>query len=114
MRELPEPTPRPGQVLVEIGASGVCHTDLHAADGDLEWAVLLSSVGIQIVLLRAGELRDLLESSHKAKFKKGPVASDGVRRTGPGAGCHGKSLVLHYGLQLLRRSTLATGDFQFV
>src|SRR5215469_6075707 len=37
MRELPVPTPGPGQVLVELIASGVCHTDLHAADGD--WPV---------------------------------------------------------------------------
>ena len=37
MRELPVPTPGPGQILVEILASGVCHTDLHAADGD--WPV---------------------------------------------------------------------------
>jgi propanol-preferring alcohol dehydrogenase len=34
IREVPIPTPGPGQVLVEIVASGVCHTDLHAADGD--------------------------------------------------------------------------------
>ena len=34
MRELPVPIPGPGQALVEIIASGVCHTDLHAADGD--------------------------------------------------------------------------------
>jgi propanol-preferring alcohol dehydrogenase len=31
------PTPGPGEVLVKILASGVCHTDLHAADGD--WPV---------------------------------------------------------------------------
>ena len=37
MRELPVPRPGPGQALVEIMASGVCHTDLHAADGD--WPV---------------------------------------------------------------------------
>ena len=37
MRELPVPTPGPGQALIEIMASGVCHTDLHAADGD--WPV---------------------------------------------------------------------------
>jgi propanol-preferring alcohol dehydrogenase len=37
VRELPVPTPGPGQALVEIFASGVCHTDLHAADGD--WPV---------------------------------------------------------------------------
>ncbi|MEJ2625331.1 MAG: alcohol dehydrogenase AdhP [Pseudolabrys sp.] len=31
------PTPGPGQILVKIAASGVCHTDLHAAEGD--WPV---------------------------------------------------------------------------
>ena len=34
VREVPVPQPGPGQALVEIIASGVCHTDLHAADGD--------------------------------------------------------------------------------
>jgi propanol-preferring alcohol dehydrogenase len=34
MREVPVPEPGPGQALVQIIASGVCHTDLHAADGD--------------------------------------------------------------------------------
>jgi alcohol dehydrogenase, propanol-preferring len=34
IQELPVPAPGPGQALVEIMASGVCHTDLHAADGD--------------------------------------------------------------------------------
>jgi propanol-preferring alcohol dehydrogenase len=37
LREVPVPEPGPGQALVEIIASGVCHTDLHAADGD--WPV---------------------------------------------------------------------------
>jgi propanol-preferring alcohol dehydrogenase len=37
IEELPVPTPGPGEVLVKIMATGVCHTDLHAADGD--WAV---------------------------------------------------------------------------
>lgn len=35
--EVPIPTPGPGEVLVKVVASGVCHTDLHAADGD--WPV---------------------------------------------------------------------------
>jgi propanol-preferring alcohol dehydrogenase len=35
--ERPIPTPCEGQGLVRIAASGVCHTDLHAADGD--WPV---------------------------------------------------------------------------
>ena len=37
IEEVPIPTPGPGEVLVKIMASGVCHTDLHAADGD--WPV---------------------------------------------------------------------------
>lgn len=27
--EVPEPTPAPGQVVVEVGAAGACHSDLH-------------------------------------------------------------------------------------
>jgi alcohol dehydrogenase, propanol-preferring len=34
IREVPVPEPGPGEVLLELIASGVCHTDLHAADGD--------------------------------------------------------------------------------
>jgi alcohol dehydrogenase, propanol-preferring len=34
VREVPIPTPGPGQALVEVFATGVCHTDLHAVDGD--------------------------------------------------------------------------------
>jgi alcohol dehydrogenase, propanol-preferring len=34
MEEVPVPTPGAGEVLVKIYASGVCHTDVHAADGD--------------------------------------------------------------------------------
>ncbi|KTT38950.1 alcohol dehydrogenase [Pseudomonas oryzihabitans] len=37
IREVEVPTPGAGQVLVKIAASGVCHTDLHAAEGD--WPV---------------------------------------------------------------------------
>ena len=33
--ELPAPEPGPGQVLVEVGACGVCRTDLHVVDGEL-------------------------------------------------------------------------------
>jgi propanol-preferring alcohol dehydrogenase len=33
-REYAIPTPGPGQILVKTEACGVCHTDLHAANGD--------------------------------------------------------------------------------
>lgn len=35
LRELPRPEPGPGQALIEVGACGVCRTDLHVCDGDL-------------------------------------------------------------------------------
>ena len=34
IQEVPIPTPGAGELLVKIKASGVCHTDVHAADGD--------------------------------------------------------------------------------
>jgi alcohol dehydrogenase, propanol-preferring len=34
LREWDVPTPGPGQILVKTEACGVCHTDLHAANGD--------------------------------------------------------------------------------
>ncbi len=37
VEEYPLPTPGPGQALVKLISSGVCHTDLHAAEGD--WPV---------------------------------------------------------------------------
>lgn len=37
IEDVPMPTPGPGQILVKVVASGVCHTDLHAVEGD--WPV---------------------------------------------------------------------------
>jgi len=37
VKGLPIPEPGPGQVLVRMEASGICHTDIHAAHGD--WPV---------------------------------------------------------------------------
>lgn len=37
IEEVPIPEPGPGQIQVRIEACGVCHTDLHAAEGD--WPV---------------------------------------------------------------------------
>jgi len=33
--ELPDPQPGPGQLLIRVRACGVCHTDLHTAEGEL-------------------------------------------------------------------------------
>jgi propanol-preferring alcohol dehydrogenase len=37
IEDIPVPVPGPGEILVKVVACGVCHTDLHAADGD--WPV---------------------------------------------------------------------------
>ncbi|MEX6505090.1 alcohol dehydrogenase AdhP [Jiella sp. M17.18] len=37
IEDVPVPVPGPGEVLVKVAACGVCHTDLHAAEGD--WPV---------------------------------------------------------------------------
>jgi propanol-preferring alcohol dehydrogenase len=37
IEQVPVPTVGPGQILVKVAACGVCHTDLHAIDGD--WPV---------------------------------------------------------------------------
>jgi len=37
IEERPVPEPGPGQVVIRMEASGLCHTDIHAANGD--WPV---------------------------------------------------------------------------
>jgi propanol-preferring alcohol dehydrogenase len=47
--DLPEPRPGPGEVLLEVGACGVCRTDLHIVDGELDRPKLPLVPGHQIV-----------------------------------------------------------------
>ena len=46
---LPEPEPRPGQVLLEVQACAVCRTDLHLRDAEIEATQLPVVLGHQIV-----------------------------------------------------------------
>jgi len=67
VREVPVPTPGPGQALVEIIATGVCHTDLHAAEGDWpikptppfipghEGAGVVVALGVGVTHLKLGD-----------------------------------------------------------
>ncbi|HET8631888.1 MAG TPA: zinc-dependent alcohol dehydrogenase family protein [Thermomicrobiales bacterium] len=48
-RDLPVPTPGPGQVLLRVLACGVCRTDLHIRDGELPDPKLPLILGHQIV-----------------------------------------------------------------
>jgi propanol-preferring alcohol dehydrogenase len=52
--ELPEPEPGPGQVALEVAACGVCRTDLHILDGELDEPKLPLVLGHQIVARVAG------------------------------------------------------------
>jgi propanol-preferring alcohol dehydrogenase len=36
LADLPEPEPQPGQVLLDVHACGVCRTDLHLLDGEVD------------------------------------------------------------------------------
>jgi len=62
LREFPRPSPGPRDVLVEVGACGVCRTDLHILDGDLPAPRLPLVPGHEIVgriVERGAEVRDL-------------------------------------------------------
>jgi len=48
-RTLPDPTPGPGQLRLTIGACGVCRTDLHLRDHEIEATKLPVVLGHQIV-----------------------------------------------------------------
>jgi propanol-preferring alcohol dehydrogenase len=55
--ELRDPVPGPGQILISVSACGVCRTDLHIADGELEKPKLPLVPGHQIVgaVIEVGE-----------------------------------------------------------
>jgi len=48
LEEIERPTPGPGEVLIEVEACGVCHSDLHVADGD--WGQFASIVKKPLIL----------------------------------------------------------------
>jgi alcohol dehydrogenase, propanol-preferring len=48
-RELPDPEPGEGQILIEVSTCGVCRTDLHIVDGELTEPKLPLVPGHQIV-----------------------------------------------------------------
>lgn len=47
--QLPDPEPREGEVLLRVGACGVCRTDLHLRDAEIEPTKLPVVLGHQIV-----------------------------------------------------------------
>ena len=57
LAELPDPRPGAGQVLISVAACGVCRTDLHIVDGELDKPKLPLVLGHQIVgsVIEVGE-----------------------------------------------------------
>jgi len=67
IEEVPIPTPGPGEILIKIVATGICHTDLHATDGDWpvkpsppfipghEGAGIVAAVGAGVKLFKEGD-----------------------------------------------------------
>lgn len=49
LAESPDPQPGPGQVRIRIRACGVCHTDLHTVEGELDLPLLPLVPGHQVV-----------------------------------------------------------------
>lgn len=49
LRELPDPTPAPGEVLLRVLACGVCRTDLHTVEGEIPLPAPALIPGHQIV-----------------------------------------------------------------
>jgi propanol-preferring alcohol dehydrogenase len=54
---LPDPVPGPGQLLLTVGACGVCRTDLHLRDHEIEATKLPVVLGHQIVARTADGTR---------------------------------------------------------
>ncbi|MDI1432268.1 zinc-dependent alcohol dehydrogenase family protein [Polyangium sorediatum] len=66
--ERPDPTPGPGQVLLDVRACAVCRTDLHIVDGELPDPKLPLVPGHQIV----GEVRaEVPRPGHAPRFARG-------------------------------------------
>lgn len=53
-RELDDPEPGPGELLLRVLACGVCRTDLHIVDGELPWPGHRVIPGHQIVAVEVG------------------------------------------------------------
>lgn len=49
LEEVPLPTPEPGQVVVQVKAAGLCHTDLHFLSGLLDLGVRPVTLGHEVV-----------------------------------------------------------------
>jgi propanol-preferring alcohol dehydrogenase len=73
LRDLPQPKPARGQLLVRVNACAVCRTDLHIVDGELPKPKLPLILGHQIVgrIEQIGDAVDSKIENQKSKFQIG-------------------------------------------
>lgn len=96
--EEPLPIPRPGQVVVEVKACGVCRTDLHVCDGELPQAHYPIVPGHEVV----GIVRDV------GKGVTAPAVGDQVGVAWLGRAC-GRCFYCLHGKENLCDSPIFTG-----
>lgn len=73
--DLPLPEPAPGQVRIQVSVCGVCHTDLHIAEGDILPPRLPVTPGHQVV----GTVDALLPSPAPGRGGEAPGLRVGAR-----------------------------------
>src|SRR5271166_5275291 len=78
--EVPVPEPGPGQLLLRVEACGVCRTDLHLLDGEVEIAAPPRILGHQIVATVVPDEPEAQASPRASS--SGATAAGGGRRVG--------------------------------
>ncbi|HVI91177.1 MAG TPA: alcohol dehydrogenase catalytic domain-containing protein [Dongiaceae bacterium] len=68
LREMPVPVPGPGELLIELEACGICHSDLHVRDGD---AMASASLTLPLILGHEGVGRVVAGSADVTRYKTG-------------------------------------------
>ena len=69
-QEVPEPEPGPGQVLVRVGATGICHSDLHVIH-EFDAGVFNADLPFTLGHESAGWVEALGPGSHRARGRPG-------------------------------------------
>jgi propanol-preferring alcohol dehydrogenase len=83
LRTIPQPEPRPGEVLIRVGAAGACHSDLHILDAP-------DSLGMPVPLTLGHENAGWIEALGQGVdgFERGqPVAVYGIVGCGRCVAC---------------------------
>ena len=69
VRDVPEPVPGPGQILIRVEACGLCHSDLHVARG--EWEGFKPRMPMPVILGHEAAGRVERLGAGSARFREG-------------------------------------------